>query len=92
MSKLFKSKTYNCITVSTQSKEIKAVHIADLDDILKKYGQLQDFHSGNMKCHVCYHEISSTNVGSMKLVNEKFVFACNKISCYDKIVKTIHKS
>ncbi len=81
---------YNCIMMSTQSKEIKAVHIADLDNLLKKYGQLQDFRSSNIKCHICSNEISPTNVGSIKLVNEKFVFACNKISCYDKIVKTIH--
>ncbi len=83
---------YNCVMMHTQSKEIKAVHIADLDNLLKKYDQIQDFRSGNIKCHVCSNEISQTNVGSMKLVSEKFVFACNKMSCYDQIVKNTRQS
>ena len=73
--------------MSYQTKEIKAVHVTDLWDLLKKYDQLEDFDSGNIKCHICSDEISSINVGSMKLVNERFVFACNKASCYDQIVK-----
>ena len=73
--------------MSTQSKEIKAVHIADLNNLLKKYDQLQDYSSGNMKCYVCSIGITPTNVGSMKLVNGKFVFACNQTSCYYQIVK-----
>ena len=73
--------------MSTQAKEIKAVHIADLENLLKKYGQFRDFNSGNTKCHICSDVVSMTNVGSMKLENEKFVFTCNKTSCYDQIVK-----
>jgi len=72
--------------MSTPSKEIKAVHIADLDDLLKKYDQLQDFASGNMRCQVCSKEISSVNVGSMKRVGEKLVFTCNNVSCYSHMV------
>ena len=75
--------------MSTKNKEIKAVHIADLDNLLKKYGQSQDFSSGNIKCHACSTAISPTNVGSMKLVNKKFVFACNQISCYNQIVNNV---
>lgn len=73
--------------MSTQSKEIKAVHIADLDDLLKKYDQLQDFASGKMRCQICSKEVSSLNVGSMKRVGEKLVFTCNNISCYRHMVK-----
>ena len=73
----------------TQSKEIKVVHIADLNNLLKKYDQLQEYSSGNMKCHICSIVITPTNAGSIKLVNGKFVFACNQISCYDQIVKNI---
>ena len=75
--------------MSAQNKEIKAVHIADLNNLLKKYDQLQDYSSGNMKCHVCSIVISPTNVGSIKLVNGKFVFACDQMSCYNQIVKNI---
>ena len=73
--------------MSTQNKEIKAVHIADLENLLKKYGQLLDFKNGNIKCHICLNVISPSNAGSLKLVHENLVFTCNKLSCYDQIVK-----
>ena len=73
--------------MSTRSKEIKAVHVADLARLLQKYEQLENFKNGNVKCHICSGSISLANVGSMKRVNKKFVFTCNKIHCYDQLVK-----
>ena len=73
--------------MSIQSKEIKAVHVADLTNLLQKYEQLENFKNGDIKCYICSGGISLTNVGSMKLVSNKFVFTCNKIHCYDQIVR-----
>lgn len=73
--------------MSTQSKEIKAVHVADLDNILKRYGQLEDFAGGNIRCQTCSDKISDTNAGSMRRVGKKLVFACNKMPCYEQMIR-----
>ena len=77
------------IMMSMQRKEIKAVHIADLKNLLKKYGQLEDFSGGHILCTVCNDSVSPTNVGSMQLADARLVFTCNKISCYNQIVKNV---
>ena len=84
--------THTHIMMSVQNKEIKAVHIADLDNLLKKYDQLQDFHNGEIRCQICSNEITPKNVGSMKLTNNKFLFFCNNASCCDQIVKISNSS
>ena len=73
--------------MSIPGKEIKAVHIADLNNLLKKYDQLEDFSEGRIQCMICNDVVSPTNVGSMQLVGKRLVFACNKTSCYSQIVK-----
>ena len=73
--------------ISIQNKEIKAIHIADLTDLLKKYDQLENFNNGNVRCQICSDAISSMNIGSIKLVNKKFAFICSKTYCYNQIFK-----
>lgn len=68
-------------------KEIKAVHVADLASMLGRHGQLEDFEGGHIACAVCSDTITMDNVGSLRLVDGKLVFACHKISCYDEIVR-----
>ena len=69
------------------TKEIKAVHIADLADMLGRHGQLEDFEKGRMACAVCAETITLDNAGSLRLVDGKVVFACRKFSCYDELVR-----
>ena len=78
---------YNICMMSTQNKEIKAIHMADLNNLLKKYGQLEDFTSGSMRCQVCNDLISRMNVGSIQFTDGKLAFACNKTSCYGQVVR-----
>ena len=78
--------------MSVQNKEIKAVHIADLSNLLKKYGQLEDFFEGRIQCMICNDVVSPTNVGSMQLADKRLIFACNKVSCYNQIVKNAHSN
>lgn len=67
--------------------EIKAVHVADLAGMLDRHGQLEDFKAGRIACTVCSDTITMDNVGSLRLVDGKIVFACRNITCYDEIVK-----
>lgn len=75
--------------MSIRYKEIKAVHIADLSNLLKKYNQLQDFDSGNVKCYVCSDVITLENAGSVKHKGGRLYLTCNKTSCYGKVVKNM---
>lgn len=72
--------------MSAQRGEIKAIHIADLENLLKNYGQLDDFVNGQMKCPICSDKISLDNAGSAKKVNGQLVLACNKVLCYEQII------
>ena len=68
---------------------IKAVHIADLEPILKKYGRDDAFRSGSMKCAVCSGAVTPDNVGSIKFAEGGPTLACNKVSCYEEIVPAL---
>ena len=67
--------------------EIKAVHVADLADMLAGHGQLEDFENGRLACAVCSDMITLDNVGSLRFIDGKLVFACGKMSCYDEVVR-----
>ena len=69
------------------TKEIKAVHMADLAGILGRHGQLGDFEEGRIACSVCAETITRDNAGSLRFVDGKLVFACRKFSCYDELVR-----
>jgi len=73
--------------MTTENAEIKALHVADLQDLLEKYEQLDDFKNEKIHCQICSDIISSKNVGSVKLQNNNLVFTCSKISCYNAIIK-----
>jgi len=73
--------------MSTENKEIKAVHVADLEELLKKYDQLDEFNQGEIKCQICSDIVTSKNVGSVQLKNNKLTFTCSKIYCYNQIIK-----
>ena len=68
---------------------IKAVHIADLEPILKKYGRDGAFRSGSMKCAVCSGAVTPDNVGSIKYTEGGPTLACSKVSCYEEIVQAL---
>ncbi len=73
--------------------EIKAVHVADLEDLLERYDQLQDFRGGGaIKCMVCSDGITTDNIGSLKMIQKKFRFACDKPSCHAQLIKETYHS
>lgn len=67
--------------------EIKAVHVADLADMLARHGQLDDFENGRLTCTICSDTITLDNAGSLRFIDGKLVFACSKMSCYDEVVR-----
>ena len=42
-----------------------------------------------MKCIVCADVITPDNAGSIKFTDGIPLLACNKVSCYDEIVKIL---
>lgn len=72
-----------------KKKSIKAVHIVDLEPILEKYGKGDAFRNGSMKCIVCAGTITPENAGSITFTDGIPSLACNKVSCYGEIVKTL---
>ena len=67
-----------------EKKELKAIHSKDLDDLLTKSGQLDDFKNGNISCFSCHIQISTDNIGKMKFSDGKFYFVCQKPECSSK--------
>ena len=74
-------------TAMADAGEMKAVHIADLADMLGRHGQLEDFEDGRLVCSVCSDTITLDNAGSLRLIDGKVVLACRKFSCYDEMVR-----
>lgn len=68
-------------------KELKAIHEEDLEDILKKLEQYDDFTNNKISCEVCKDVVNLQNIGSAKVKNGKLIFTCKKIPCYNQIVK-----
>jgi hypothetical protein len=71
---------------TSEKREIKAVHTADLTDLLKKFGHYDNFTNNQIKCNVCLVAISQSNLGSIKLKDNQLIFTCNKSSCYNEII------
>ena len=75
--------------MSALKKTIDAVHIADLEAILAKYGMADAFKAGDIKCAVCTDTVMPDNAGSIKFTNGVPSLVCSKVSCYDEIVRVI---
>lgn len=73
----------------TLKKKINAIHIADLEGILGKYGRAADFRAGAMKCVVCGDTITAENAGSVKFTNGTPSLVCSKVSCYSEVMRMI---
>lgn len=70
-----------------EKRELKAVHTSDLSEILRKFGQYDDFVNNKIKCDVCSDPISESNLGSIRRKDNGLIFVCNKSSCYNEVVK-----
>lgn len=68
-------------------KIIKAIHSADLSELLQKFNQFDDFNNEKIQCNVCNMIITKDSIGSVQLVENKLIFTCNKSSCYNEILK-----
>jgi len=72
---------------SSYKKDFKAIHTQDLEDVLKKFHQYEDFLKGNLHCWICNDIITLQNIGSVKFIDRKLTLSCNKQVCYEQAVK-----
>ena len=75
--------------MSVFKKRIKAVHIADLEAVLGKYGKADAFKSGAMKCIVCADTVTPDNAGSIKFAGGEPLLVCSKVSCYGEVIRVL---
>lgn len=68
-----------------EKKEIKAIHSKDLEELLTKTDQLDNFQNNKISCISCKTTVTKENIGRMKFVDGKFEFTCNNPSCSSKI-------
>jgi len=76
------------MTLETK-RELKAVHSADLINLLQKLDIHEGFMNGEFRCSICGDSINLTNVGSMKKIEGEIRFTCSKPTCYNEVVKTM---
>ena len=73
----------------TLKKKINAIHIADLEGVLGKYGRAADFKAGAMKCVVCGDTVTAENAGSVKFTKGTPSLVCSSVPCYGEVMRTI---
>jgi len=71
-----------------EKKELKAIHMTDLSKLLESLNLLDDFNNEEIKCSICNDVITNSNIGSVKKLEDGILFTCNKVSCYDALVKS----
>ena len=70
-------------------KEIKAVHVADLEAVLGRLGKAEAFRNGEMKCAVCGDTVVLDNAGCIKFTAGVPSLVCDKVSCYTAVMPLI---
>lgn len=69
---------------------IKVVHDRDLEKLLDKFGLLEKFHQGLLKCELCGKTIAFNNLQGIYKKEGEIKFVCDDPVCYKKLIeKTI---
>lgn len=71
----------------SERREMKAILNSDLEILLKKFEQYDDFIQKKLTCSVCDQTTTEDTVGSVQLKDNKLIFICNNPSCYNQLVK-----
>ncbi len=66
--------------------QVNAILDAQIEDLLKKTSQYEDFIEGQISCESCDSTITSQNIGIMQPINggTKIVFYCDRIDCTEQ--------
>ena len=75
--------------MSMKKTEIKAVHAHDVEEILRKYDQYDEFAENRMTCYVCGKLVNEDNMAGLRRSGNKLEFACEETACYGAILKSI---
>ena len=68
-------------------KEIEAVHIHDLEILLKNLNLFDLFENGEIKCHFGSEVLRRNNFGAIYPEQGKILFSCSKLECLSNISK-----
>ncbi len=63
--------------------EIKGIRDSDIDAFLEKFGELENFIQGKIKCNCCAEPISMANLGGFIIKNNRLVIFCNHTDCLE---------
>jgi len=72
-----------------EKSNIKAIHDEDLEDYLKKLGQLKKIKRGKVKCYFCGEQITLKNLHSIFPLSGDIKFVCDKKECIKKLSKLL---
>jgi len=75
--------------MENDKKEIKAVHERDLDILLNKISEKDDFHAGKIGCKFCKDVITKENLYSLFSESGSVKFICDKPLCIAKFMDHI---
>jgi len=73
--------------MSIKKKTLDVLYQDDLEQFLIKIGLFDDFKEGNIKCYCCNETIKIDNICALMIKKNKFIFLCNKESCYENYLK-----
>ncbi len=68
-------------------KEIEAIHKHDMEILLQNLNLLDDFQTGKIKCQFCGDILRENNFGAFYPEQNKILFACSKLECFNKLPK-----
>jgi len=67
--------------------EIKAVHMSNLEEMLKGLGMLESVNEGHINCKFCGKKITLENLGCLYPKNNEISFCCNDSRCFMQAIQ-----
>jgi len=72
-------------------KEMKAVHLRDLSNLLTKIEKKDDFDNGKIKCKFCKNTVTKENIYSLLNESGAIHFICDKAECISEFMTHLEK-
>ena len=73
--------------MNIKKKILDVLYQDDLEEFLITIGLSNDFKEGKIKCSFCNETINYDNICALMQKIDKFIFICNRESCYENYLK-----
>ncbi len=73
--------------VALRRVPVTAIHIDDLEGVLKRLRVHEEVLKGRAKCYFCGTRLSLDNIGGFLMVNGKLALVCDRPDCLAKAAK-----